>query len=122
MKRLELQEIIDTIIELGNKLDANNKAYVSLTERHADKKRAYAVALASKMTELKLSGYAVTLIPELSKGDKVVADARYDRDVAEGVMKACKQSLDVIHAKLDGYRSIFAYERDCSKRESVGVG
>ena len=119
MKRLEPQDVIEIIVELGNKLDGNNKAYVELTERYADKKRTYAMALASKMTALKLDGFPVTVIPELAKGDKIVADARYDRDVSEGVMKACKNSLDVIHSQLDGYRSIFAYERECSKREGA---
>jgi hypothetical protein len=58
---------------------------------YAEAERAYRLALASKITELRASGESVTLAADLARGDKRVADLRMARDIAEGVVEAAKQ-------------------------------
>lgn len=56
-----------------------------------EKERAYRLALARKIVELRAGGNAATLAADLARGDEGVADLRYARDVADGVLKAAEQ-------------------------------
>jgi hypothetical protein len=57
---------------------------------HAQKERAYRVALAKKITELKADGVAWTSTGDLARGDEKVADLKLQRRIAEGVLEAAK--------------------------------
>lgn len=52
------------------------------------KERAYRLALAQEIVRLRADGQPVTVVQDLAKGNKHVADLRYARDVAEGVKEA----------------------------------
>lgn len=56
----------------------------------AEKERAYRVALARKIVEVHADGAAWTVAQDLARGDKHVADLRYERDVAKGVLDAAE--------------------------------
>ena len=58
------------------------------SEDLAAKERAYRVALARKIVEVHAEGAAWTVAQDLARGDKRVADLRYERDVAKGVLEA----------------------------------
>jgi hypothetical protein len=53
--------------------------------------RAYRKALALKITELHADGVAWTVCLDLAKGDTKIADLRYQRDVAKGILGANEQ-------------------------------
>jgi len=106
------QNIMDGMAEKNRQLTMKNDEYADLIDEYANKKRNYAIALASEITSLKIDGQSVTLIPMLARGDKVVADLRYKRDVAEGVMKACRESIINIRGALDSYRSLLTWQRE----------
>lgn len=68
----------------------------AIRDAYADygaKERAYRLALAVKITELRAEGIAITIAQDLAKGEKRVADLRYARDVAEGVREAAKSAV-----------------------------
>jgi hypothetical protein len=52
--------------------------------------RSYRVALARKIVELHADGCAWSVCSDLARGDKAVADLRYARDVAKGVLDAAE--------------------------------
>lgn len=54
--------------------------------------RAYRKALADAITRYHAAGSAWTACGDLARGDALVADLRYERDVAEGVKEAAIQS------------------------------
>lgn len=58
----------------------------------AEKERAYRLALAQAITTLRAEGNAATVCADLARGDKQVADLRYHRDVAQGVLDAAQQA------------------------------
>lgn len=58
----------------------------------AAKERAYRVALAQEITRLRASGLAASACADVARGDKTVADLRYARDVAQGVLDAAQQA------------------------------
>lgn len=68
----------------------------AICDAYADygaKERAYRIALAQKITELRAEGIAITIAQDLAKGERRVADLRYARDVAEGVREASKSAV-----------------------------
>lgn len=57
----------------------------------AEKERAYRVALAKRILEAHADGVAWSVASDIARGDKTVAQLRYERDVAQGVLDAAEQ-------------------------------
>jgi hypothetical protein len=57
----------------------------------AEKERAYRKLLSERILALKAEGHAITACGDIARGEKEVADLRYKRDVAEGVLEAARQ-------------------------------
>ena len=57
----------------------------------AEKERAYRMALAKEIVHQHSEGAAWTVAQDLARGSKHVADLRYERDVARGVLDAAEQ-------------------------------
>lgn len=57
------------------------------------KRKAYQMALAKKILELKAAGQPSTYLLELARGDEDVARLRFEKDVAEGVKDAAQSAL-----------------------------
>ena len=57
----------------------------------AEKERLYRLAYAREIVEQHASGAAWTVAQDLARGHKAVADLRYERDVAQGVLEAAQQ-------------------------------
>jgi len=105
-------KIIKGIQEKNRLLSQKNDEYIELGEAKAQAERDHDIALAGKILALKMDGHPVTLIKDLAKGDKVVAELQYKFNVAEGVMKACMKSMDAAVTAIDSYRSILTWERE----------
>ncbi len=56
----------------------------------AEAERAYRVELAKEIVRVHADGAAWTVAQDLARGDKHVADLRYQRDVAKGIMDAAE--------------------------------
>ena len=103
------QEIINGMTEKNRLLTAKNDEYVVLTERFAEAKRQYHISYAKKVLELKEGGNPITIIKEIVNGDRAVAGLRYTMDVADGIMRASKESMADTRSALDSYRSLLAW-------------
>lgn len=57
----------------------------------AEKERAYRIALAREIVSQHADGAAWTVAQDLARGERKVADLRYERDVAQGVLDAAEQ-------------------------------
>ena len=106
------QDIMRGMAEKNRLLSAKNDEFAVLAENRAKAEYAYKVALASKILELKSSGVAATLIPKLSEGDKAVAKCKLDMDIADWVLKACKESMKSLANAIDTYRSILSWLKE----------
>lgn len=71
----------------------------------AEKTRIYRIALQQKILELKADGMAVTLIEKVAKGDPEVAQAEFEKNVADVSYRA---SLENIMAQKKFFDSIEA--------------
>lgn len=87
---------IDEARQAANLASAQQKgAEAALREaaaKLADAERAFRVALAQTITQLRADGLAATTCADVARGTKTVADLRYTRDVAAGVRDACEQA------------------------------
>lgn len=109
-------------VDRSNILKAAQAAAEETTRRawadYAEAERAYRMELAVCITRLKAGGAAATLAADLARGDQRVADLRYRRDVAEGVVEAAKQAGWRHQAnRRDGLEFI-----DWSKRRDLAEG
>jgi len=62
----------------------------------ADMKRTYGKAFSTNILILRKDQVPATLCIKLSQGDKDVARARFDRDVAEILYYACRENLMIL--------------------------
>lgn len=69
------------------------QVYTAANDDLAAKERSYKVALAQEITRLHADGTAWTTAEELARGSSHIADLRYARDLAKGVMKGAESSL-----------------------------
>jgi hypothetical protein len=59
----------------------------------AEAEKAYREALAQAITRLRGDGVAISVAQDLARGDKHVAELRFNRDLAEGLRDAAAQSI-----------------------------
>lgn len=76
--------------EASRAMKAAEQARRDASKALAEAERAYRVALARKIVEVHADGAAWTVAQDLARGDKAVADLRYYRDVAKGVLDAAE--------------------------------
>ncbi len=103
------QNLIDGIQNKNRELSIKNDELRNLSEKEAEAKRDYRILKAQAILKLKSEGHPATLITDLVKGDKIVAEARFKYDISNGVYKACKESITDLRAAIDSYRSLLAW-------------
>ena len=70
----------------------------------AEAEQAYRVALAKKILELREQSYPATLIGDLARGDKEVAQLKFERDCSEVVYDNAKEAVNVYKRQIDVLR------------------
>jgi hypothetical protein len=103
------QKIMDGMAEKNRMLTQKNEELMVLSEKRAQAEREYSTALANEYLKLKASGFSVTLIDKVARGN--TASIKYELDIAEAVMNACKESIKDIRTQIDSYRSLLAWQK-----------
>ena len=111
------QQLMDGLRDKNRLLTQKNDELLDLAEHSARKNMEHKTLFAKKMLELK-QGHPVTILKSLCEGDKIVAQAKFEADVAEAVYKACRESINDIRTAVDTYRSLLSWE----KEERFGKG
>ena len=101
-----LQAMADKVRWLG----AKNQEYKQLAEDRAEAERNHNVLFAERLLRLK-GEHAATILRDIVKGDKGVADAKFKLDVAEAMVKACQQSMRSLTAWIDVDRSELSWNK-----------
>jgi len=103
------KQIMDGMADKNRMLTQKNDEYIDLSEKRAQAERAYSVAVSKETLRQKADGQSITIIDKVVKGS--VADLKYDLDVAEGVLKACLNSIKALTIAIDTYRSLLAWQK-----------
>ena len=101
-------------IDLETSIFKLNEYNDQLTIKQAIVKEAegdFNVALAQKITSLKIEGTPVTLCEKLAKGDTVVAGMLLKFKIAEGVYDAAKKKIQSLVINIDSYRSLLSWAK-----------
>jgi hypothetical protein len=72
---------------------AGEQAHRGAVRDLAEKERAYKMALAKKITELRGNGTAQTVAGDMARGDDEVSLLRLERDLARGTVTSSKSAL-----------------------------
>ena len=89
------KKIIAKIDNLEKELVEKNRwLFIKITEQKqlvvyaAQTEHDYRIALAKKIMELRTDGTAVTIIKDLSQGDKIIANVKLEREINTGMEDA----------------------------------
>ena len=100
---------IDGLEQKNRQLTMKNDELADLYKAHAEAEREYNVEYAKKVTRLRMDDKPVTLVKDLAKGDKAIAELFYKMKIAEGVLNACREKIKDIRSAIDTYRSILSW-------------
>ena len=109
---VEYGNLIQGIKKKNQELTQKNDSLKELAENFALFKREYAKEYSKKIIMLKSEGEKITLIPDLAKGDPVVAEARLQKDISKGVYDSCKSAILNLRLQIDSYRSLLSCEKE----------
>ena len=104
-------ELMRGMSEKNRLLSQKNEEYIVLVKKRAEAERRYNIAVATETFTLKNDGQSITIIDKLVKGAKAVSDYKYEYDVAQGVERACLESIKDIRTNIDSYRSLLTWLR-----------
>lgn len=102
-------ELMHGMSEKNRLLTQKNEEYIKLVEKRAQAELSYNKAYANAIAKRRIDGDPTTIIKELAKGD--VSHFSFDLAIADGVMKACLESIKDIRTAIDSYRSLLVWLR-----------
>jgi hypothetical protein len=76
--------------------------YKNYAKDYALKEQTYRIALSKRLMQRKSEGYSVTNLSDIVRGEEDIAKLKFERDIAEGLMKSAEKGTDFykLYAKL----------------------
>lgn len=108
-KYIELSEIIHEMREVRKRLNTASIQIFNLARDKAEAERKYKVALRQEILKLKKEGYAATLINDLAKGEEVIAQLRFERDIAKELYVSGLESMKQTRTEASLLQTISKY-------------
>ncbi len=84
-------------------IDLINKAITEYKKRgieRAKTEREYRIALSAEVLEQKAEGTKVTIISDICRGKKEIADLKFKRDVADTLYKSAEEAINAYKLEL----------------------
>ena len=107
---MEILNLSKEIYDSVTRLEKGSMEIFCLAKELAEKERDYRRALAHEIIRLKDEGERITLISDIARG--LLADEKFERDLAEERLKAGKASLEAIQVRINGLQSILRYQNE----------
>lgn len=89
-------EIEQAIEELNKTLSE----YKNFQKDYALKEYKYKTALSKRLLQLRAEGQAVTHLADIARGMEDIAKLRFDRDIAEGLVKSAEEGINFYKLKI----------------------
>nr|DAL53605.1 MAG TPA_asm: hypothetical protein [Bacteriophage sp.] len=105
------QDIEKAIQDLNKTLSE----YKKYQKDYAKKEYDYRVALSKRLLELRAQGQAVTHLADIAKGMSDIADLRYKRDIAEGLVRSAEEGINFYKLKIREMESQYNKEWGAAK-------
>lgn len=91
---MDIVMIKDKIQSVNERLEKAIVELYRLAKLKAQAETNYRIAETQETLKLKAEGLAITLIPSIVKGN--IADKLLERDTAEALFIACRESIDIL--------------------------
>ena len=92
-------------------LERKTQEYLELVTKKAEAEGNYKIEF-SRQLLLQKSEHPATLLTKIVEGTPSVVKLKYKWDVADGVMKACNESIKNIRSSIDAGRSILSQKKE----------
>lgn len=102
-------EVVDKLNTSMLLLQEGNIELKKLSVLMAESKRVYAIALNKEILKLRTQGVPVTIMLQIAKGDEVVAQKRFEKDIAESSYFCCRDGIENLKAEIDTLRSLLSF-------------
>ncbi len=93
-------ELLDTRAEIVRQLNQAKLKHIQRGIELAKAERNYRIAKAKKILELRAEGHPVTIVLDLARGDKKVADLAYARDCAKVRYTSLLEAIQILKKEL----------------------
>jgi len=103
------EEVMDRLSNYSRQLSNKNSEYLEYGTKVAEAEKHYTVLFAQEMLKLRDDGMPVTILKDITKGRKSVAEAKFNLAVAEAMYNACRESLKDLRANIDVGRSFLSW-------------
>ena len=108
--KLEILNLAKEIYDSATRLEKGSTEIFLLAKEQAEKERDYRKLLAHEIIRLKEEKTQTTLIPDIARGN--LADAKFERDLAEEKRKAGNASLEAIQVRISALQTILKYQNE----------
>lgn len=89
-------DIEEAIKELNKTLSE----YKNIQKDYALKEYKYRTALSKRLVQLRAEGQAVTHLADIARGMEDIAELRFNRDIAEGLVKSAEEGINFYKLKI----------------------
>ena len=117
---MQVPQIISGMQEKNRQLSMKVDELEELAEKKAQAERAYKVAYARRVMEMRADGIAVTIVQKMADGDPGIAELKYQYDVADAVFNGCRERIKTLNTAIDTYRSLLSWNK--AELEKAGIG
>ena len=93
-----------------NNLNKTLSEYKKYQKDYAIKERAYRIALSKRLLELRAEGQAVTHLADIARGMGDIAELRFKRDIAEGLVRSAEEGINFYKLKIKEMESQYNKE------------
>lgn len=90
------QDIEEAIKDLEKTL----KNYKDYQKKYAQAEYNYRTSLSKELLKLRAEGQAVTHLADIAKGKEEIALLRFERDIAEGLVRSAEEGLNFYKLKI----------------------
>ena len=105
------QSIMELLVTKNNEIGIRIDELPELLENKSIKEKEYSIIFAEIELKLKTEGLNVSVLKEITKGTRVVAEAKFKMDVANGIYKIAIAKIENVHDNIDTLRSFLAWHR-----------
>ena len=88
------------IEEAINELNKTLSEYKNIQKDYALKEYKYRTALSKRLVQLRAEGQAVTHLADIARGMEDIAELRFNRDIAEGLVKSAEEGVNFYKLKI----------------------
>ena len=88
------------IEEAINELNKTLSEYKNIQKDYALKEYKYRTELSKRLLQLRAEGQAVTHLADIARGMEDIAELRFNRDIAEGLVKSAEEGINFYKLKI----------------------